>query len=83
MLRRFVFNVACDEDLADLNECLISICKVRPWGRPACLSDFGQVKVVLVTIHEVDEMMQMVNTDVRIDKPPYSAWHTDRNARLI
>ena len=66
-------NLVCEKDLADLSARLISIFRARSWGRPACLSHPGQVKVVLVAIHEVDEMMQMVIIEVKIDRPPYSA----------
>ena len=72
MLCRFVL-FACDKVLTDLIACLISICKARSWGRPDCLSRPDQVKVVLVAVHEVDEMMQIVITVIKVDKPPYSA----------
>ena len=73
MLCSFVLNFACDKALADLSACLISICKARPWGRPGYLSHLGHVKVLLVAIHEVDEMVQMVITEVKTEKPPYIA----------
>lgn len=83
MLCRFVLNLCCDRDLTDLSARLISIFRAQPRGRPTCLSHLGQVKVVPVAIHEVDEMMRVVITEVKINKAPYSAWHSNRSARLV
>ena len=78
-----MLNLCYDRDLTDLNARLVSIFRARPRGRPTCLSHLGHKKVASVAINEVDEMMRIIITEVKINKPPYSAWHVDHGARLV